>query len=133
MGVEPRDPSAPVGAPFQPRIHLKTFGCKANQYDTERMRDEVEARGWRVVDDPESASVVILNTCTVTARADAEARSWVRRVRREGAQVVVAGCSPARETAPFRELGAAVHPGHDPVAVAELASTVIGARGIWPV
>ncbi len=105
------------------RVHYHTFGCKANQYDTERMRQELEGRGALTSDQRDGADVVVVNTCTVTNQADAEARRFIRRVRREQpeARVVVAGCSAALHTNAYEELDGvtAVVRGHDPVAVAE--------------
>ncbi|RMH18012.1 MAG: tRNA (N(6)-L-threonylcarbamoyladenosine(37)-C(2))-methylthiotransferase MtaB [Gemmatimonadetes bacterium] len=104
------------------RAYLHTFGCKANQYDTERMREELEARGWATVADRAEAEVIVVNTCTVTNQADAEARRFVRRVRREQphARIVVAGCSAALRAEAYRAMDevAEVVEGHDPVAVA---------------
>jgi threonylcarbamoyladenosine tRNA methylthiotransferase MtaB len=104
------------------RVHFHTFGCKANQYDTERMRQEAEARGARAVAEPDDADVFVVNTCTVTNQADADARRYVRRLHREhpDARIVVAGCSAALRAPAFREmLGVSgVVEGHDPVAVA---------------
>ncbi|MEX2467946.1 MAG: MiaB/RimO family radical SAM methylthiotransferase [Gemmatimonadota bacterium] len=105
------------------RVHYQTFGCKANQYDTERMRQEIEARGGGTTDARSDADVVVVNTCTVTNQADAEARRYIRRVRRENpaARVVVAGCSAALLADRYEAMEgvAAVVPGHDPVSVAE--------------
>ena len=107
------------------RVHFHTFGCKANQYDTERMRQEVEARGASAVEEMGSADLVVVNTCTVTNQADAEARRFVRRVRRDapGTRVVVAGCSAALRAPEYRSMDgvAGVVEGHDPVAVAVAA------------
>lgn len=106
------------------RIHYHTFGCKANQYDTERMRQELEARGAATVEGPGDAEVVVVNTCTVTNQADADARRLIRRLRRDhpSAQVVVAGCSAALKADAYREMGVdGVVEGHDPVAVAGAA------------
>jgi threonylcarbamoyladenosine tRNA methylthiotransferase MtaB len=104
------------------RVHFHTFGCKANQYDTERMRQEVEARGGRTVPESAQADVCVVNTCTVTNQADADARCYVCRIRRDnpGARIVVAGCSAALKGREYRGMEgvAAVVPGHDPVAVA---------------
>jgi threonylcarbamoyladenosine tRNA methylthiotransferase MtaB len=104
------------------RVYFHTFGCKANQYDTERMRQESEARGARAVEGWQDADVCVLNTCTVTNQADADARRLVRRIHRENpsARMVVAGCSAALRSADYRALAGvtAVVPGPDPVAVA---------------
>ncbi len=103
------------------RIYYETFGCKANQYDTERMRQELEARGAVTTSELASASVVVVNTCTVTNQADAAARRYLRRIQRRHpeARVVVAGCSAVLKAADYARMGVAgVVPGHDPAAVA---------------
>ena len=43
-------------------VYYQTFGCKANQYDTERMRQEAEARGAGTTSDVSGADVVVVNT-----------------------------------------------------------------------
>ncbi|TVR65899.1 MAG: MiaB/RimO family radical SAM methylthiotransferase [Gemmatimonadales bacterium] len=106
------------------RVAYHTFGCKANQYDTERMRQELEARGTRTVPDGDASGTVhVVNTCTVTNRADADARRLIRRIRRDDplARIVVAGCSAALKASQYRAMDetSEVVPGHDPVAVAQ--------------
>ncbi len=105
-----------------PRVHYHTFGCKANQYDTERMRQEGEARGALTIDSRDVADVLVVNTCTVTNQADAEARRFIRRARRENpdVRVVVAGCSAVLREDDYREMEGVVEVvrGHDPTHVA---------------
>ena len=104
------------------RIHFHTFGCKANQYDTERMRQEAEARGAEAVASWNDADACVVNTSTVTSQADADARRFVRRITRENPslRVVVAGCSATLRGAAYRAMSEVegVVEGHDPVAVA---------------
>ena len=104
------------------RVFYHTFGCKANQYDTERMRQEVEARGGETMLRRSDADIYVVNTCTVTNKADAGARRFIRRLVREKpeAQVVVAGCSAALKADEYHAMPGvvAVIEGHDPVAVA---------------
>ena len=130
------------------KVHFVTFGCKANQYDTETFRQELQARGARVVDDPEQADACVVNTCTVTNSADAEARKAIRRLRRNNPElrIVVAGCSAALRADDYEAMGEVfgVAPGHDPLVVAgfvapELDEEAIGGellerntRGIPP-
>ncbi|MBT8478126.1 MAG: MiaB/RimO family radical SAM methylthiotransferase [Gemmatimonadetes bacterium] len=103
-------------------VWYHTFGCKANQYDTERMRQELESRGAATLDGPDSATVAVLNTCTVTDQADLSARRLIRKLRRRhpDLRIVVAGCSSALkadEYAVMPEVDGVVA-GQDPVAVA---------------
>ena len=109
------------------RVNFHTFGCKANQYDTERMRQEAEAHGFVTTPDRTESGLVVVNTCTVTNQADADARRFIRRVHREQpeARIIVAGCSAALRAQAYSEMPgvAGVVEGHDPVEV------VRGARG----
>jgi len=104
------------------RVYYHTFGCKANQYDTERMRQEAEARGAITTSVRSDADVFVVNTCTVTNRADAEARRFIRRLHREqpDARVLVAGCSAALKEDQYRAMPgvADVIPGQDALRVA---------------
>jgi threonylcarbamoyladenosine tRNA methylthiotransferase MtaB len=108
-------------------VYYHTFGCKANQYDTERMRQEGEARGARTVARAADADVCVVNTCTVTNQADADARRFVRRLRRDvpGVRIVVAGCSAATRADDYRRMDGvvAVVEGQDPVAVSSAVAS----------
>ncbi|WP_419934491.1 MiaB/RimO family radical SAM methylthiotransferase [Candidatus Palauibacter sp.] len=108
----------------RPAVWFHTFGCKANQYDTERIRQELELRGAETAPDADAADVAVINTCTVTNQADANARHLVRRLRRRhpDLRIIVAGCSTAFREADYRDLDEVdgVVPGHDPAAVAQV-------------
>ena len=114
------------------RVLFRTFGCKANQYDTERMRQELEALGALSAEGAQGAQLCVVNTCTVTNQADADARRFIRRVRRENPEigVVVAGCSSALDPQTYREMDGvvAVVEGHNPMEVARV--TLSGADGV---
>ena len=60
------------------KLYLRTFGCRANQYDSEAVRAMVEAEGTTIVDAPEEADVAVFNSCAVTSDAEAELRKVVR-------------------------------------------------------
>ena len=79
------------------RVSFRTFGCRLNQYDTESIRTLLEASG-RYESVREEADVFVVNTCSVTARADASARKAVRRIHAEHpeARIVVTGCYAQR-------------------------------------
>src|SRR5215212_11570112 len=74
-----------------------TFGCRVNQADSLGFEEELLASGATAVP-PESADLVIVNTCSVTAAADQGARQTIRRIARSNpsAQIVVTGCYATR-------------------------------------
>src|SRR5579864_931264 len=77
---------------------IENFGCRATEADAAALRRDFLASGLALVDEHARADVVVLNTCTVTAAADAQAREAVRKIRRAnpGARVVVTGCYAQR-------------------------------------
>jgi threonylcarbamoyladenosine tRNA methylthiotransferase MtaB len=84
-----------------PAFHILTFGCKVNQCDTAGMARELTARGWRAAAPGTAPDLVLVNTCTVTARADQQARQAIRRLARErpGAPLWITGCYAQRAPA----------------------------------
>lgn len=79
------------------KVYLRTFGCRANQYDTEAVRAMVEADGHSVVTSVDEADVAVFNSCAVTADAEADLRQAVRRAAkgRPALRSVVIGCAAA--------------------------------------
>ena len=79
------------------KVWLRTFGCRANQYDTEAVRAMVEGGGHVIVDSAADADVAVFNSCAVTSDAVADLRQAVRRANREkpGLRSVVMGCASA--------------------------------------
>jgi threonylcarbamoyladenosine tRNA methylthiotransferase MtaB len=77
---------------------LVTFGCRVNQADSLCLEEALAARGATPAP-PESADLVLVNTCSVTATADQAARQAIRRVARTNpaARIVVTGCYATRE------------------------------------
>ncbi|MBM4301230.1 MAG: tRNA (N(6)-L-threonylcarbamoyladenosine(37)-C(2))-methylthiotransferase MtaB [Deltaproteobacteria bacterium] len=82
-------------------FHIITFGCKVNQCDTAGMARELTARGWSLAAPGAPPALVLVNTCTVTARADQQARQAIRRLAREhpGMPIWVTGCYAQRAPA----------------------------------
>src|SRR6266849_7299755 len=78
---------------------LVTLGCKVNQYETQYVKEALEANGYREAGPGEAADLCIVNTCTVTAEADAKGRQLIRRLAQSnpGSAVVVMGCYATRE------------------------------------
>ncbi|MBS3765802.1 tRNA (N(6)-L-threonylcarbamoyladenosine(37)-C(2))-methylthiotransferase MtaB [Candidatus Bipolaricaulota bacterium] len=75
------------------RIAFHTLGCKANQYDTEVMKESIVSKnGYRVVPFGEEADISVINTCSVTTGADRKSRKHIRKAVRKGGLVLVTGC-----------------------------------------
>ena len=82
-------------------VHVETYGCQMNVLDSQLVRDRLEDLGYEVVDDPDRAAVVMLNTCSV--RDLAEHKIWSRLGRlaaqKRDARLIVGviGCMAERE------------------------------------
>jgi threonylcarbamoyladenosine tRNA methylthiotransferase MtaB len=78
--------------------HVENFGCRATQADGAAIERQLLERGLERASASVSAEVVVLNTCTVTASADHDARAAIRRIHRENpdAQILVTGCYAQR-------------------------------------
>ena len=85
-------------------VRFVTFGCKANQYDSQVLREALLRRGLEEQD--REAELVVVNTCTVTAEAGRKARQLIRRLNRENpaTRVAVTGCLAESEPEVLRDL-----------------------------
>ena len=77
---------------------IENFGCRATDADAAALRSDLLANGLALVEEHARADVVVLNTCTVTAAADAQAREAVRKIHRANpaARIIVTGCYAQR-------------------------------------
>jgi threonylcarbamoyladenosine tRNA methylthiotransferase MtaB len=77
---------------------IDNFGCRATDADAAALRRDLLEHGLALVDEHARADVVVLNTCTVTAAADSQARDAVRKIHRANpaARIVVTGCYAQR-------------------------------------
>ena len=75
------------------KVAFATLGCKVNQFDTAAVQDSLIGKVDHV-DFAQWADVYVINTCTVTHRADTDARRLIRRAKRQNpaAKVIVTGC-----------------------------------------
>lgn len=78
-----------------PSAAFTTLGCKVNQYETQRILESFESAGFDIVPFDSSADVYVINSCSVTAIAEAKSRYTVRKARRSNphAKVLVTGCA----------------------------------------
>lgn len=77
-----------------PTVALHTLGCKLNHAETSSIGKQFVDRGFDVVEFGGQADVCVINTCTVTARADRECRQMIRRAHRSSGNpfIIVTGC-----------------------------------------
>src|SRR5215469_11441323 len=90
------------------KVHIRSFGCQMNVYDSHRMADTLAGEGYAETATAGDADLIILNTCHIREKAAEKVYSELGRVRvlkqaaaREGRQVViaVAGCVAQAEGA----------------------------------
>ncbi len=79
-------------------FYIQQFGCRATQADGAAIERQLLDRGCTSASEPAAADIVVINTCTVTASADAQARDAIRKLHAENphAQVIVTGCYAQR-------------------------------------
>src|SRR5664279_1615730 len=77
---------------------VENFGCRATQADGAAIEKQLRERGLARAASPADAQVVVLNTCTVTASADQDVRSAIRRIHRASpdTKILVTGCYAQR-------------------------------------
>lgn len=83
------------------KLHIKTYGCQMNVYDSDRMQDLMQAVGYEISNDVDDADMVIINTCHIREKASEKLFSDLGRIRpfkqkkqQQGKQMIiaVAGC-----------------------------------------
>ena len=90
---------------MQKKVFIKTFGCQMNEYDSDKMRDVLQAaEGMIKTDTPEDADVILLNTCSVREKASEKVFSDLGRLRelklnKPDLLIGVGGCVASQEGA----------------------------------
>ena len=74
------------------RIAFVTLGCRTNQAENARLEQKMSESGHQIVDLSEGADICIVNTCSVTAKADYQSRQSISRAIKANAEVIVTGC-----------------------------------------
>jgi threonylcarbamoyladenosine tRNA methylthiotransferase MtaB len=75
-------------------VTIATLGCKVNQFESEALMSALGQKGYRLIPFGEGADITIINTCTVTHRADFQSRQMIRRAYRSNPKslIIVTGC-----------------------------------------
>lgn len=80
------------------KVYLDTVGCRLNQAEIEQMAGEFRAAGHTIINTPQFADLVVVNSCAVTAAAASDSRQKVRQAQRAGAaKVIFTGCLASLE------------------------------------
>ena len=77
-----------------PKAAFATLGCKVNQYETQRILDDFEERGFAITEFNQVADIYVINTCSVTQAAERKSQYMIRKVAKQNpaAIVVMTGC-----------------------------------------
>ena len=76
------------------KIYIKTFGCRVNQVESEALLEEFLRRGHQIIITPQYADICIINTCSVTHKADKDALKEANFIKRKNpnARLILTGC-----------------------------------------
>ena len=74
------------------RVAFITLGCRTNQAESAHLEQMICRGGHEIVDLSEGADICIVNTCSVTAKADYQSRQSISRAIKANAEVIVTGC-----------------------------------------
>src|SRR6202020_3430505 len=90
-------PLSYLGNPM-PTFHIEQFGCRATQADAAAIERQLRAQGHDLASAPDRADVIVVNTCTVTAAADSQARDAIRKLHaaNPAAKIIATGCYAQR-------------------------------------
>jgi threonylcarbamoyladenosine tRNA methylthiotransferase MtaB len=77
---------------------IEQFGCRATQADAAAIERQLRARGFDRASEADAADIVVVNTCTVTAAADSQARRAIRAIHRRNpnVRIIATGCYAQR-------------------------------------
>jgi len=83
---------------------IQSFGCRVNQAEAFVWVNEFQKKGYRYEKDHTKSDLILVNTCTVTSRADSDVRGFLRRINRENptARLVLTGCYAERSPEEFK-------------------------------
>jgi threonylcarbamoyladenosine tRNA methylthiotransferase MtaB len=88
------------------KVAFDTFGCRLNQAETATLHRQFLARGYEITDDPASADLFVLNTCTLTSQATSKCRRRLRAIIRRNPETCVAaiGCYSQTDAEKLKEI-----------------------------
>jgi len=75
-------------------IYIYTLGCRLNLYESEAITDQLIKNGYTITEFPDQADIIIINSCTVTSKADSKSKYAIRKLKKmsNNGFVVLTGC-----------------------------------------
>ena len=100
-------PAVDLNPMVEKTVAFVTLGCKANALESSALAERFKDLGWQLNGENESASLYVFNTCTVTEKADAEARRLIRKLKRQNpaSRIAVTGCYAQVAPLVFKDIG----------------------------
>ncbi|TAN45495.1 MAG: tRNA (N(6)-L-threonylcarbamoyladenosine(37)-C(2))-methylthiotransferase MtaB [Nitrospirae bacterium] len=74
------------------KLCVITLGCRTNQAESQNIETAALNSGYKLVDINDNPDVCVINTCTVTAKADQESRSLIRKAMQKSGRIIATGC-----------------------------------------
>jgi threonylcarbamoyladenosine tRNA methylthiotransferase MtaB len=114
-------------------VSILTLGCKLNQLESEAIAGAFKQAGFEVRPPSVTADLAIINTCTVTSKAEQKARRIIRHALQENEYVIVTGCYAQLDRAAIAALDSSgrlfVVPGSDKAALMALPPYIVAYSG----
>ena len=80
---------------FRKGAFVMTFGCQQNEADSEKIAGMAEAMGYEIIDSPEKAYLIVVNTCAIREHAELKALSTIgqyKHIKQKNPELVIAVC-----------------------------------------
>lgn len=89
------------------KVYIKTLGCKVNSFDSQVLENQFRNQGYQISNSADQADIQVINSCSVTANAEREARYLLRRFKRENPKGmrVITGCYAQIHSASLVDMG----------------------------
>jgi threonylcarbamoyladenosine tRNA methylthiotransferase MtaB len=116
-----------------PSFSVRNFGCRVNQAEAFAWAEAFRERGLRLEEDGGRSDVILVNSCTLTGRADRDVRRFIRKTARDnpGTKIVVTGCYAERAPAEIAGMPnvVAVLPNNAKARLPERVMEIVGGEG----
>ena len=86
------------------KVSIVTLGCKLNQFESQALSEVFKKEGFHIVPEMDDADTVIVNTCTVTDKADSKCRKTMKQAKQRGKTVIATGCYATTDFDSIQEL-----------------------------